>query len=307
LEFDLYLRPFEGLRVMDEPPYRLVRLANGVSSVHSLAHRETFHPVVGPELEAETLYVRQLRIRERFAAARGPFVIWDVGLGAAANLVTVLRALQGLPGRVEAVSFDLTLEPLRFALAHAKTLEFFGGWEKILGGALPKMGPSGGTVEFDRQVPSARWDVRLGDFPEKLFQWRDLPAPDVILFDAFSPARNPAMWTQPLFTEMFRRLDPNKGCALATYSRSTLLRVSLLLAGFWVGSGSATGEKEETTIAANSMELIERPLDARWLRRARLSTSAEPLWEPVYRQAPLSDQTWERLCGHPQFREAAGD
>ena len=28
--------------------YRLVQLANGVHSVHSLAHDETFHPVIGP-------------------------------------------------------------------------------------------------------------------------------------------------------------------------------------------------------------------------------------------------------------------
>ena len=112
------------------------------------------------------------------------------------------------------------------------------------------------------------------------------------------------MWTLPLFTNLYGRLDPARPCALPTYSRSTLLRVSMLLAGFYVGAGHATGEKEETTIAANTLALIEEPLDARWLRRARKSTSAEPLREPVYRQAPLSDDTWECLQEHPQFRRA---
>jgi hypothetical protein len=60
--------------------------------------------------------------------------------------------------------------------------------------------------------------------------------------------------------------------------------------------------KEETTLAANSSELIAEPLDRPWLERARRSPSAEPLWEPVYRQAPLAAETWERLRRHPQFQ-----
>ena len=91
------------------------------------------------------------------------------------------------------------------------------------------------------------------------------------------------MWTLPLFTNLFHLLDPQRPCALTTYSRSTILRVTLLLAGFFVGVGHATGMKEETTIAANTLDLIAEPLDARWLERARRSDSAEPMHEPVYR------------------------
>ena len=80
-----------------------------------------------------------------------------------------------------------------------------------------------------------------------------------------------------------------------------MTRVALLLAGFWVGAGRAAGRKEQTTIAANARELIAEPLDQRWLERARHSPSAEPLWEPVYRQAPLAPATWDRLQRHPQF------
>jgi hypothetical protein len=80
-----------------------------------------------------------------------------------------------------------------------------------------------------------------------------------------------------------------------------MLRVTLLLAGFFVGVGHATGEKEETTIAGNSLDLIREPLDRRWLQRAHRSTSAEPLVEPVYGQARLSARNWEQLQRHPQF------
>ncbi|HSY43134.1 MAG TPA: hypothetical protein VK811_04440, partial [Candidatus Acidoferrum sp.] len=86
-----------------------------------------------------------------------------------------------------------------------------------------------------------------------------------------------------------------------TYSRSTLIRSTLLLAGFFVGVGHATGMKEETTIAANSLELIGEPLNVRWLERASRSDSAEPLREPVYSRGPLTPATGEKLRRHPQF------
>ena len=112
------------------------------------------------------------------------------------------------------------------------------------------------------------------------------------------------MWTLPLFENLFRRLNSRVPCALATYSRSTIPRVTLLLAGFFVGIGDPVAEKNETTIAANSLELIERPLGVRWLERARASHSAEPMRVSDYRIAPLTEDTWERLRRHPQFAGA---
>jgi hypothetical protein len=80
-----------------------------------------------------------------------------------------------------------------------------------------------------------------------------------------------------------------------------MLRVTLLLAGFYVGVGHATGEKEETTVAANTLEFVAEPLTAAWLARVRRSTSAEPLQEPQYRQLRLSVESLARLETHPQF------
>lgn len=272
----------------------LVTLANGARSIRSLAHGETFHPVIGPEAEAEALYLHNLRIPERFAAQQGPFVIWDVGLGGAANPLTILRATRQLPGSLRILSFDLTDEPLRFALQHAAELPYLSGSVAHLQRMLAQ-----GEVDWSQST--VRWSLHLGDFPALLNSAAvtDWPAPHAILFDPFSPARNPAMWTLPLFRRLFQVCT--RPCALATYSRSTMLRVTMLLAGFYVGAGQATGEKEETTLAANRPELISTPLDSAWLRRVRHSTSAEPMSEPVYRQARLSAAFWDQLVDHPQF------
>ena len=283
--------------------YQIVKLAGGVHSIHSLQYGETLHPSVGPVAEAEALYVRQLRLLERLRAHHGEFVVWDIGLGAAANALTIFRATQKLDCSIHLLSFDCTLEPLRFALEHKETLGYLVGYEPQLRKLL-----KAGQARFDNGPQRVQWDLHLGDFPALLTQpaAQNLAKPHVIMFDAYSPARNPAMWTLPLFANLFLLLDPQRPCALPTYSRSTMLRTTLLLAGFFVGVGQATGRKEETTIAANTLKLLENPLDARWLQRARRSHSAEPLREPEYRQAPLSIATWESLHRHPQFNQSRG-
>ena len=281
---------------MESNDYTLVTLANGTFSIRLIANGETFHPVIGPMAEAEALYIRQLKLRER-APVEDKFVIWDIGLGAGGNVLTMLHQLKDVPAHLHIVSFDHTLGALRFALEHAAALQFPVGLESVLEELLHTR-----RVEFRHGALQVTWEIHVGDFPAALTAANPAwPAPHAIFFDAYSPARNPAMWTLPLFENLFRRLDPQRPCTLATYTRSTIPRVTLLLAGFFVGAGDPVAAKNETTIASNNLELIARPLGARWLERARTSHSAEPLHANEYRIAPLAAETWERLRAHPQF------
>ena len=279
--------------------YELVRLANGTFSVHAIAEDETFHPVIGPAAEAQALYVRQLHLPDRIAAHGREFVIWDVGLGSAANVLTVFTATENINCSLRVISFDRTIEPLNFAVQHAKDLGYVVGYEEPIQQLLKH-----GHVQFSNKVRSIDWELRVSDFPEwlsKEMKCKSTETPDAILYDPFSLAKNPAMWTPQVFSNVFQLLNPQQPCAVPTYSRSTMLRVTLLLAGFYVGAGHATGEKEETTIAANTLSLLNEPLGLEWLRRARISGSAEPMWDGVYRQVPLTHASWEKLVKHPQF------
>ncbi len=292
--------------------YQLVQLANGEKTLFSAGYGEKMHPGLGPQAEAELLYVRQLKIRERLETHRGEFVIWDVGLGAAANAIAVLRATPEIACELRLVSFDNTREPLAFAQKNSSALGYVAGYEDQIAGLLHNQ-----HAEFENGKLKVKWEFHLGDFPNLLCSSRrqeahsakseignrksEIPAPHAIFYDAFSPAKNPAMWTLPVFEDLFRALSPALPCALTTYSRSTLIRATLLLAGFFVGVGHATGMKEETTVAANTLSLIDEPLNVRWLERALRSDSAEPLREPVYARAPLSPATAEKLRRHPQF------
>ena len=290
--------------------YRLVRLRNGACSVRALAEAETFHPGIGPAREAEALYVRQLHLPERVRETSGEFVIWDVGLGAAANALTVIRlvreGLKGKPAQLRLISFDLTTNAVAFALEHGAELGYVTGYESALAKLIENH-----STKFKDGLLNIEWTLEPGNFPSLISRssrgneaHSEKPeiSPHAILFDPHSPKKNPAMWTAPLFADLFRRLDPQRPCMLATFTRSTMARVALLLGGFFVGVGHPSGLKEETTVAANRLDLLDEPLDCRWLERAKGSHSAEPLSGPVYRQAPLSPETWEKLRQHPQFR-----
>ncbi len=290
--------------------YEIVQLRNGTCSVRSLADAETFHPGIGPIAEAEALYVRQLQLPERVANSNDEFVLWDVGLGAAANALTAIRLIHehlsnlktndesSFTKSLRIISFDQTSAAAQFALQHSQELHYPVGFESLLLDLIQKH-----YATWNESTLKVEWTLKLGDFPKWLAKNCDstLPTPHAILFDPHSPKKNPSMWTVELFSNLFRALDPERPCALANFTRSTLARTAMLLGGFYVGRGHASGLKEETTVAANGPELLNEPLDRSWLERAKRSGSAEPLREGYYRQSPLTQETLELLQRHPQF------
>jgi hypothetical protein len=100
------------------------------------------------------------------------------------------------------------------------------------------------------------------------------------------------MWSLGHFQRL--RAALSEPCTLTSYSRSTSVRVTLALSGFCVGRGTATGEKNETTVAATHRELLAEPLGREWLGRVRRSTKAAPLREN-HGPGPISDADFEAL------------
>lgn len=284
--------------------FELVPLAGGIQSLRSLANGQTFHPVVGPAAEAEAVHVAGCRLVERANALPTGhcLVVWDVGLGAAANALAAIRALVAgyhQPEEVMLFSFDRSLDALAFALANAEGLDYPRGFEPALRSLLDHGGadiPLGDTRLF--------WRVIRDDFPALLADaHKRFFAPHAVFFDPYSPTVNPEMWTLETFAALHARTNTAHPCLLTTYTRSTAVRVTLLLAGWGVGIGGATGEKDETTVAANVPTLLDRPLTRDWLeKKVYASTNAAPLRAGQgYTRGPISDEDFERLRAHPQF------
>jgi hypothetical protein len=261
-------------------------------SLRSRENGETFHPGVGPKFEATLLHVDQPRLRERCEAAPH-FVVWDVGLGAAANALAVIEALGSCETPVEIHSFDQTTGPLEFALEHAGELGYLAGKEEILRQMIAR-----GFAQVNARMS---WTLHRGDFSKEIGRL-GAPSPHAILYDPYSAAKNPEMWTFSHFASLSRALDPARPCLLTNYTRSTSMRVALLLAGFYVGVGKSIGMKAETTIASNCLELLESPLRADWLGRVKRSRNAAPLRSNAYTLSSISDDDFEVLRSHPQFQ-----
>ena len=271
--------------------FELVTVASGARSLRSLEYGEIFHPVVGPMAEARELHVAQQRMAERARLNDSPpFVVWDVGLGAAANAIAALEALSKVDARADLHSFDGTLAPLEFALNHARELCYFEGWETPIAELL--RGGRSGHAQID-------WLFHPGNFRERLND-SSIPSPHAVMFDPYSPTANPGLWNLETFAALRSRAG-DRNCTLTSYSRSTAVRTTLLLAGWFVGRGGATGEKTETTVAATHPELLTHPLEPEWLDRVRRSTAAGPLTHSRG-ETRTGLQVATELAEHPQFQ-----
>lgn len=279
---------------MNQPDFELVSLKGGRQSIRSRAHGETMHIGSDPRTEAMELHIRQQRLVDRIrvqGGSPGPFVIWDVGLGPAGNALTVIDTLRDVEAPVDIHSFEISTEILEFAVLHASGLDYLAGSEASIAALLANQ------IAFP--APHIRWYLHRGDFRECLHQ---APSPAAIFHDPYSPARNPEMWSLETFRAEFGATSPRTPCLATNYTRSTAVRVTMALAGWFVGIGVPTGEKDQTTIAGNRLDLLERPLDRAWLARVRASTNAAPLRNGIYARGPISEEDYATLATLPQFQ-----
>ncbi|MCX6131758.1 MAG: hypothetical protein NTX25_22195, partial [Proteobacteria bacterium] len=146
---------------MPESKFEIVALKSGIKSLRLIENKETFHPGIGPLAEARILHVEQHRLAERLKK-NGRLVIWDVGLGAAANAIAALEALQNCSGIVEIHSFDKTLAPLQFALQNIQHLDYLEPYQVILEQVLKQ--------RFVQINPNMSWHLHLGDFRNEMLR-----------------------------------------------------------------------------------------------------------------------------------------
>ena len=267
------------------PRYEIVLTSLGVPAVRDTVLGEVMHPVVGPAVEAERLYVAQSRLRERLEEPGAPLVLFDVGLGAGANALAALAAAERAgPGRrLEIASFEADTGALALACSD--------GGAAHLGLSAPTLDAARTLLARGRfESPRVLWRLVPGDVRETLA--RERAAADVVYWDPFSPKANPELWMVAAFSALRARCGTR--AAVYTYSTATATRSALLLAGFFVGAGDPSGPKQETTVAATDPALLARLLDGRWL--ARLGRSSAPFPADAPRDA------LERVRSHPQFR-----
>lgn len=267
----------------------------GASAVRDRASGEVMHPM-GPALEAHEVYAGPSRLDARLREGGAPLVLLDVGLGAGSNAIAAWRISESLPlsaRRLEIVSFDHDLGALNLALL-PRHAEAFG---------FSSTGPSAHAaatalrLEGRHETPRTIWRLSFGDFLKGLAREPDASA-DIVFWDMFSRGVNPDLWTTSTFCAL-RRVC-REGATVHTYNAATSTRSGFLLAGFAVGVGAPTGDRDETTVAAVNPSDLAQPLDARWL--GRLERSSAPFPTDVPEGAEAHGGALARIRLQPQFR-----
>lgn len=278
----------------DSVPFELVSLRGGEFSIRSVVHDETMHVGTNPVTESRDLHVRQQRLIERGRALPpgSPLVIWDVGLGPAANAIAVLEELKESGITTEIHSFEIDTTVLEFALCHAQALGYIGDYGSTIESLLRH-----GNCSPHAQIS---WTLHRGDFTRSTPSGM-APPPQAILFDPYSQSRNPEMWSLEVFARMRSAVSATHPCVVTSYTRSTAARVTMLLAGWHVGRGVATGDKEETTLASSDPALLEEPLGQEWLSRVKSSANSAPLRGRIHAREPISSEDFGLLKSLPQF------
>ena len=277
-----------------------VLVTDGISRIRHRSSGETMHPQITPQQEAEELYVGQSQFTRR-VQEQDELVLWDVGMGAGANVMAAIHAYEKLAAegkakaRLHIVSFENDLDSLRLATQHLDRFTYLrhGGPGSILA-----------QGEWISKKYPIEWKLLTGDFLELL---DDAPAPDIIFWDPYSTKTCRDFWCVETLQRVFEHSgDREKPGAteVFTYSTSTAVRAGFLAAGFHVAQGAPTGPKVQTTVALTSGALPWRKdylLGKEWLER----------WERSGAQYPLTlsgenePEMLERVRNHPQFKGLA--
>jgi len=280
--------------LVQRPIFEVVRTTSGAVSIRNNVVNEIMHNPVGPWAEANSLYVEQSNLKQKLQSLdHGDLVIFDVGLGAAANALAAIHCYSGVSNSrpLRIVSFERDLDLLHFALKNSQQFEHFHGYETNIAELLEK-----GTT----QVGNLAWDLRHGDFVSLIEQEPNLA--QIIFYDPYSPNVNQDMWTLELFNKIRKKCTlSEEGSLLLTYSKATPIRSALLCAGFYVGAGLGTGEKDETTQAATHIELLAAPFAQRWFERWNKSSVPYPLQTPEHAKTDIENL----IRSHKQFEKLA--
>lgn len=209
------------------PNHQLVETDDGSFTAYSERFGESCHSTSGATSETKLHYIGGCQIKERGYLSLN---ILEVGFGMGIGFLETHKALTNK--FFSFTSMEIDEELVKWV---ASENEIFIGLTKNQDGNYELK-----TTEFElliiigdarKQVP-----LFLGD---KKFH--------AVYQDAFSPKRNPWLWTREWFELLFQHA--HKDCILSTYSASSAIRKALISAGWKVTKGDKFGTKRSSTRA----------------------------------------------------------
>ena len=210
--------------------YELKITEDGSKTLHSPLFGEDCHSSYGAKTETLIYYIQGCKIKETLES-QSTINILEVGFGTGLGLRTTFEETKNIHGQVKFVSLELDRDLLNYIFS----LDQFNDFTKKEDG--DKILLSKGNFSAEIIIGDAR--LTLPKMKHEKFQ--------AIYQDAFSPKRNPMLWTVQWFKDL--KELAHEDCILSTYSASSSIRKSLMEAGWIVKNGLKFSGKRSSTIA----------------------------------------------------------
>ncbi|GAB2854129.1 tRNA (5-methylaminomethyl-2-thiouridine)(34)-methyltransferase MnmD [Hymenobacter ruber] len=226
----------------EEPKVEVRRTADGSATLFVPALNEHYHSQHGARQESAHVFIRHglLPLLPATAETGQPLRILEIGLGTGLNALLTLDAAQAAGAAIE---YD--------------GLETFPLPPAVVAALQPEWDERGTPLkELFAELHAAPWNVPVEVLPgfrlhklHQSLQAAALPASHyhLIYFDAFAPEKQPELWSEAVFAQLFAAAAP--GAVLVSYCAQGQFRRNLRAAGWLTEKLPGPPGKREMTRA----------------------------------------------------------
>lgn len=201
----------------------IVTTRDGSHTISIPAMQVTYHSIHGAIQESEHVFIHAGLEHVSFSTDK-PLRIFEMGFGTGLNaLLTLAWAID------HKKNIDYTaIEPFPLENEETRTLNYAGQLDNV-------------TLQTDfEKIHAAGWDelVLINDhfslrkIKDSLEAVRFDSSFDLIYYDAFAPTAQPELWTEEIFSKLFKAT--NEGGVLVTYCSKSVVQRAMRAAGWQV-------------------------------------------------------------------------
>lgn len=218
--------------------YEWVKTDDGSLTLFSSLYGENCHSTSGARAETIFHYIKGCQVEDIYQASEN-FTLLEVGLGTGMGLELTIDALEKYPLRpTELISTEIDNNLVEFIVNSGSIFSDL------------KLSHINDVIFYQGQYKSFTITILVGDARKTVpnyFKTKNLKT-DVIYQDAFSPRKNPDLWTVEWFREL--KLISKNHVKMSTYSASSSIRKSMIEAGWKLTPGMQFGTKKDSTRAS---------------------------------------------------------
>jgi len=213
--------------------HKWVLTEDGSYTLFSEAFQEACHSTSGAKEETILHYIKGCQVHEKLIS-QNDLTILEVGFGLGLGFLTTLEEIKKYEKPVHFLSLEIDPELLNWFQEQYPQMQWHQGEFNYLEGIFGKIKL---TVLCGDARKSLPWFAK--NYPFKVH---------AIYQDAFSPKKNPVLWSVEWFE--FLKTISAEDVTLSTYSSSSSIRKSLIQAGWTLQKGEKFGPKRSSTRAS---------------------------------------------------------